>query len=231
MFFLLGLDVQKSEVMFLWWLLMMPQHPFTGGPTCLFVVVVYFSFFLFVHKAACTHRLLGSSWFEEIRSERHDFFCSWVVFVPFSSTRISHFSFPLSWTIFLNLTHSNQSDNWKTVASMTVICFRLHLFCVAFLVLSVTVLKSWLARFFRYREKCCNYWYFPFYFRPISTDNVGRQMLEKMGWSEGEGLGREGAGRREPVSIELSDEYPWIKFASINWVLLGLVFRSLSTSA
>ena len=60
-------------------------------------------------------------------------------------------------------------------------------------------------------------------------------MLEKMGWSEGEGLGREGAGRREPVSIELSiepsDEYPWIKFASINWVLLGLVFRSLSTSA
>ena len=56
-------------------------------------------------------------------------------------------------------------------------------------------------------------------------------MLEKMGWSEGEGLGREGAGRREPVSIEPSDEYPWIKFASINLVLLGLVFRSLSTSA
>ena len=42
---------------------------------------------------------------------------------------------------------------------------------------------------------------FPSYFRPISTDNVGRQMLEKMGWSEGEGLGREGAGRREPVRI------------------------------
>ena len=96
---------------------------------------------------------------------------------------------------------------------------------------------SWLAppnikiAFFRYREKCCNYWYFPSYFRPISTDNVGRQMLEKMGWSEGEGLGREGAGRREPVSIELSDEHPWIKFASINWVFLGLVFRSLSPSA
>ena len=49
MFFLLRLDVQRSEVMFLWWLLMMPLHPFTGGPTCLFVVVVYFSFFLFVH--------------------------------------------------------------------------------------------------------------------------------------------------------------------------------------
>lgn len=41
-----------------------------------------------------------------------------------------------------------------------------------------------------------------FVFRPISTGNVGRQMLEKMGWKEGEGLGREGAGRREPVSIQ-----------------------------
>ena len=40
-----------------------------------------------------------------------------------------------------------------------------------------------------------------FVFRPISTGNVGRQMLEKMGWKEGEGLGREGEGRREPVSV------------------------------
>ena len=37
--------------------------------------------------------------------------------------------------------------------------------------------------------------------RPIGTENVGRQMLEKMGWNEGEGLGRERAGRREPVSV------------------------------
>ncbi|KAL9986846.1 hypothetical protein ACROYT_G001052 [Oculina patagonica] len=41
--------------------------------------------------------------------------------------------------------------------------------------------------------------------RPISTGNVGRQMLEKMGWKEGEGLGREGAGRREPVIVEVRD--------------------------
>lgn len=41
--------------------------------------------------------------------------------------------------------------------------------------------------------------------RPISAENVGRQMLEKMGWSEGEGLGREGAGRREPVIVEVRD--------------------------
>lgn len=41
--------------------------------------------------------------------------------------------------------------------------------------------------------------------RPISTGNVGRQMLEKMGWKEGEGLGREGDGRREPVIVEVRD--------------------------
>lgn len=41
--------------------------------------------------------------------------------------------------------------------------------------------------------------------RPISAENVGRQMLEKMGWSEGEGLGREGTGRREPVIVEVRD--------------------------
>ena len=38
-------------------------------------------------------------------------------------------------------------------------------------------------------------------FRPIKEENVGRKMLEKMGWKEGEGLGREGAGRLEPVRI------------------------------
>jgi len=27
-------------------------------------------------------------------------------------------------------------------------------------------------------------------------------MLEKMGWKEGEGLGPEGDGRREPVSVQ-----------------------------
>ena len=40
-----------------------------------------------------------------------------------------------------------------------------------------------------------------FPFRPITEENVGRKMLEKMGWKEGEGLGREGAGRLEPVRI------------------------------
>ena len=34
---------------------------------------------------------------------------------------------------------------------------------------------------------------------PIDTENKGRQMLEKMGWKEGQGLGRDGGGLREPV--------------------------------
>lgn len=41
--------------------------------------------------------------------------------------------------------------------------------------------------------------------RPIKEENVGRKMLEKMGWKEGEGLGREGAGRLEPVTVEVRD--------------------------
>ena len=36
--------------------------------------------------------------------------------------------------------------------------------------------------------------------RPISDDNVGRRMLKKLGWKEGQGLGKEGTGMAEPVS-------------------------------
>ncbi|XP_031550617.1 angiogenic factor with G patch and FHA domains 1-like, partial [Actinia tenebrosa] len=37
--------------------------------------------------------------------------------------------------------------------------------------------------------------------RPISSENKGRKMLEKMGWKAGEGLGKEGSGLKEPVSM------------------------------
>ena len=37
-------------------------------------------------------------------------------------------------------------------------------------------------------------------YRPIKDENKGRQMLEKMGWVEGEGLGKTKTGRTEPVS-------------------------------
>ena len=35
--------------------------------------------------------------------------------------------------------------------------------------------------------------------RPISAENKGHRMLAKMGWKEGSGLGKDSAGRAEPV--------------------------------
>ena len=34
----------------------------------------------------------------------------------------------------------------------------------------------------------------------LTCDNVGFKMLEKMGWKEGEGLGMEGQGIKQPVN-------------------------------
>ena len=34
----------------------------------------------------------------------------------------------------------------------------------------------------------------------LQCDNVGFQMLQKMGWKEGEGLGSEGQGIKDPVN-------------------------------
>ncbi|KAL8602201.1 hypothetical protein ACOMHN_022714 [Nucella lapillus] len=39
--------------------------------------------------------------------------------------------------------------------------------------------------------------------RPISSENKGHRMLAKMGWKEGSGLGKDNAGRAEPVTVEL----------------------------
>lgn len=40
----------------------------------------------------------------------------------------------------------------------------------------------------------------------ISSDNKGFQMLAKMGFKEGEGLGKSKSGRTEPIKIELKNE-------------------------
>ncbi|MEE6458529.1 hypothetical protein FKM82_000326 [Ascaphus truei] len=37
----------------------------------------------------------------------------------------------------------------------------------------------------------------------INDDNKGRKMLEKMGWKKGDGLGKAGEGRRDPIQLQL----------------------------
>ena len=37
-------------------------------------------------------------------------------------------------------------------------------------------------------------------FRPIKESNVGHKLLKKMGWSEGESLGKDNTGIQDPVS-------------------------------
>lgn len=36
--------------------------------------------------------------------------------------------------------------------------------------------------------------------RPIETTNKGHQLLKKLGWQDGDGLGQKSSGRKEPVS-------------------------------
>ena len=35
--------------------------------------------------------------------------------------------------------------------------------------------------------------------RPLDTDNVGRKLLKRMGWSDGSALGAKGGGITEPI--------------------------------
>ncbi|XP_051960046.1 angiogenic factor with G patch and FHA domains 1-like [Xyrauchen texanus] len=37
----------------------------------------------------------------------------------------------------------------------------------------------------------------------IGDENKGRQMLEKMGWKRGDGLGKDGAGMKDPIQLQL----------------------------
>ncbi|XP_044037168.1 angiogenic factor with G patch and FHA domains 1 isoform X2 [Siniperca chuatsi] len=39
--------------------------------------------------------------------------------------------------------------------------------------------------------------------KEISEVNKGRKMLEKMGWKKGEGLGKEGAGMKDPIELKI----------------------------
>lgn len=43
--------------------------------------------------------------------------------------------------------------------------------------------------------------YLKFSLSEISDSNKGHKMLEKMGWKKGEGLGKDGGGMKDPVSL------------------------------
>lgn len=60
--------------------------------------------------------------------------------------------------------------------------------------------------------------------REISDKNKGRQMLERMGWKTGEGLGKDGGGITEPVNththtkpVSLSEYERWM-CRNILWI-------------
>ncbi|XP_066281478.1 G patch domain-containing protein 11-like isoform X1 [Branchiostoma lanceolatum] len=42
--------------------------------------------------------------------------------------------------------------------------------------------------------------------QPISSDNIGFKMLQKMGFKQGQGLGRLGKGRAEPVPLQMKSD-------------------------
>ncbi|XP_020892101.2 G patch domain-containing protein 8, partial [Exaiptasia diaphana] len=45
---------------------------------------------------------------------------------------------------------------------------------------------------------------------PISEDNVGYQLILKMGWKSGSGLGRKLQGRTDPIPIVLKEDFTGI---------------------
>lgn len=42
---------------------------------------------------------------------------------------------------------------------------------------------------------------------PIGSNNVGNRLLQKMGWSEGQGLGRKNQGRTSIIEVEHIEYY------------------------
>ena len=54
-------------------------------------------------------------------------------------------------------------------------------------------------------------------FRAIPTENKGHKLLAKMGWKEGEGLGKANAGIQQPVSgIEVPGTFLCIPGGKVN---------------
>lgn len=59
--------------------------------------------------------------------------------------------------------------------------------------------------------------------QPINSDNVGSRLLQKMGWSEGQGLGRKNQGRTSIIEVG-PPLYIYILFPSILFIILFLFY-------
>lgn len=59
----------------------------------------------------------------------------------------------------------------------------------------------------------------------LKEDNIGFQMLQKLGWSEGQGLGSEGTGIVDPIGRSVIFMCPCVPVLS---VLLWRSFRSFT---
>ncbi|XP_061118595.1 angiogenic factor with G patch and FHA domains 1 isoform X3 [Conger conger] len=60
----------------------------------------------------------------------------------------------------------------------------------------------------------------------ISDGNKGRKMLEKMGWKKGEGLGKDGAGRKDPIQLKIRKSHAGLGTAAAVSVDHAVLNRS-----
>ncbi|KAJ8339311.1 hypothetical protein SKAU_G00360970 [Synaphobranchus kaupii] len=60
----------------------------------------------------------------------------------------------------------------------------------------------------------------------ISDGNKGRKMLEKMGWKKGDGLGKDGAGRKDPIQLQIRKSHAGLGKAAAVSVDDAILTRS-----
>lgn len=66
--------------------------------------------------------------------------------------------------------------------------------------------------------------------KKLNQKNIGFQMLQKMGWQEGRGLGSRGKGIKEPVKVYVMEAHvcefvtrEYLSYRSLNQALLKMI--------
>ncbi|XP_051785443.1 angiogenic factor with G patch and FHA domains 1 [Erpetoichthys calabaricus] len=60
----------------------------------------------------------------------------------------------------------------------------------------------------------------------ISDENKGRKMLEKMGWKKGDGLGKDGKGRKDPIQLQIRKAHSGLGASTSLCVEDSLIVKS-----